>query len=74
MKLTLHIWRQKNSTERGIMETYIRDNVSEDMSFLEMLDELNEDLLKEGKEPIAFDHDCRRICGACSLKMVFMAT
>jgi len=68
MKLTLHIWRQKNDSERGVIETYIRENVSEDMSFLEMLDELNEDLIKEGKEPVAFDHDCREgICGACSL-------
>jgi len=68
MKLTLHIWRQKNDADRGIIETYIREDVSEDMSFLEMLDELNEDLIKEGKEPVAFDHDCREgICGACSL-------
>jgi succinate dehydrogenase / fumarate reductase iron-sulfur subunit len=68
MKLTLHVWRQKNAQDRGIMETYHRDDVSEDMSFLEMLDELNEDLIKEGKEPVAFDHDCREgICGACSL-------
>ena len=68
MKLTLHIWRQKNAQDRGILETYFRENVSEDMSFLEMLDELNEDLIKDGKEPIAFDHDCREgICGACSL-------
>jgi len=68
MKLTLHIWRQKNDADRGTIETYHRENVSEDMSFLEMLDELNEDLIKSGKEPVAFDHDCREgICGACSL-------
>ncbi len=68
MKLTLHVWRQKNADATGIMETYHRDDVNEDMSFLEMLDELNEDLIKEGKEPVAFDHDCREgICGACSL-------
>jgi len=68
MKLTLHVWRQRNSQEKGSMETYVRTDVCEDMSFLEMLDELNEDLIKEGKEPVAFDHDCREgICGACSL-------
>jgi succinate dehydrogenase / fumarate reductase iron-sulfur subunit len=68
MKITLHIWRQKNSQERGFMEKHLLDDVSEDMSFLEMLDVLNERLIKEGKEAIAFDHDCREgICGACSL-------
>ena len=68
MKLTLNVWRQKNNEERGFLETYIREDVSEDMSFLEMLDELNEHLIKQGKEPVAFDHDCREgICGACSL-------
>lgn len=68
MKLTLHVWRQKDGNDRGSIETYVRNDVNEDMSFLEMLDELNEDLLKEGKEPVAFDHDCREgICGACSL-------
>lgn len=68
MKLTLHVWRQKDAKERGQIETYIREDVSEDMSFLEMLDELNEDLIKANKEPVAFDHDCREgICGACSL-------
>lgn len=68
MKLTLKIWRQKNSIARGKMETYRLDNVSEHMSFLEMIDVLNEKLLLEGKDPIAFDHDCREgICGMCSL-------
>lgn len=68
MKLTLEIWRQKNAEDKGRFETYVRDDVSPDMSFLEMLDELNEDLIREGKEAIAFDHDCREgICGACSL-------
>jgi len=68
MKITLHIWRQKNSNDKGHFETYQLDNVIEDMSFLEMLDVLNEKLVAEGKEPVAFDHDCREgICGACSL-------
>ena len=68
MKLTLKVWRQKNDSSKGKMETYVRQDVSPDMSFLEMLDELNEDLLKEGQEPVAFDHDCREgICGMCSL-------
>ncbi len=68
MKLTLHIWRQKDANSKGKFETYHLDNVIEDMSFLEMLDVLNENLILEGKEPVAFDHDCREgICGACSL-------
>lgn len=68
MNLTIKVWRQKNAAERGRFETYQAKNVSPDMSFLEMLDVLNEDLIKEGKEPIAFDHDCREgICGMCSL-------
>ena len=68
MKLTLHIWRQKNATTKGFFEKHLMESVSEDMSFLEMLDILNESLLHQGKEPIAFDHDCREgICGACSL-------
>ncbi len=68
MKITLHVWRQKNATSKGGMETYVVDGVSADMSFLEMLDMLNEQLIAEGKEPIAFDHDCREgICGTCSL-------
>jgi succinate dehydrogenase / fumarate reductase iron-sulfur subunit len=68
MNLTIKVWRQKNAAERGRFETYQAKNVSPDMSFLEMLDVLNEDLIKDGKEPIAFDHDCREgICGMCSL-------
>lgn len=68
MRLTLYIWRQKNATDKGHMEKHLVDDVLEDMSFLEMLDVLNERLILEGKEPVAFDHDCREgICGACSL-------
>lgn len=68
MKLTLHIWRQARRNARGRMVTYHLDNVTPDMSFLEMLDLLNEQLAASGEEPVAFDHDCREgICGACSL-------
>lgn len=68
MKLTLKVWRQKNNNSKGAFETYQMDNVNEHMSFLEMLDVLNERLVNEGKEPIAFEHDCREgICGACSM-------
>ena len=68
MKLTLHIWRQRNQNARGKMVEYSIDNISEDMSFLEMMDVLNSNLVKEGNEPIAFDHDCREgICGMCSM-------
>jgi succinate dehydrogenase / fumarate reductase iron-sulfur subunit len=68
MNLTLKVWRQKNSKDSGRFETYPARNISPDMSFLEMLDVVNEDLIKEGKEPIAFDHDCREgICGMCSM-------
>lgn len=68
MKLTLHVWRQKDRHDTGRMETYPADHVSPDMSFLEMLDVVNEGLIKDGKEPIAFDHDCREgICGSCAL-------
>lgn len=64
--LTLKIWRQKNSQDKGSLETYKLPAIDTDMSFLEMLDVLNERLTKEGKEPIAFDHDCREgICGMC---------
>jgi succinate dehydrogenase / fumarate reductase iron-sulfur subunit len=74
MKFTLHVWRQRNRTEQGRMETYPVGDVSPDMSFLEMLDELNETLIKAGKEPIAFDHDCREgICGTCSMMINGMA-
>ena len=68
MNLTLRIWRQKNARDAGRMETYRVEDVSEHMSFLEMLDVLNEKLLAEGHEPVAFDHDCREgICGTCSM-------
>ena len=68
MDLTLKVWRQKDAKAKGKMETYPIKNVSEHSSFLEMLDMLNEQLINEGKEPVAFDHDCREgICGMCSL-------
>lgn len=68
MKLMLHIWRQKNRSDPGRMCSYPLDGISPDMSFLEMLDILNETLTKRGEEPVAFDHDCREgICGACSM-------
>ena len=68
MKLKLKIWRQKNSETKGRMINYEIDNVSADMSFLEMLDVLNADLIAKDEDPISFDHDCREgICGSCSL-------
>ncbi len=68
MKLNLKIWRQKNKDSKGKVHDYELDGVEEDMSFLEMLDFLNNKLLNEGQEPVAFDHDCREgICGSCSL-------
>ncbi len=68
MRITLHVWRQRAAGETGRFETYRLQDVSPDMSFLEMLDVLNERLIAEGGEPVAFDHDCREgICGACSL-------
>jgi succinate dehydrogenase / fumarate reductase iron-sulfur subunit len=74
MKLTLHVWRQKDAQTPGRMETYAADNVSPDMSFLEMLDEVNEKLIHQGQEPISFDHDCREgICGTCSMMINGMA-
>lgn len=64
--LTLEIWRQKNSRAQGNFSTYTLQNISTDMSFLEMLDVLNEKLTRKGGEPVAFDHDCREgICGMC---------
>ena len=70
MKLTLKIWRQKDATSSGSMQTYQMDHVDPDSSFLEMLDILNEDLIGKGEEPVVFDHDCREgICGACSLQI-----
>ncbi len=68
MNLTLKIWRQKNSSDKGKMVDYQISNVSPDMSFLEMLDVLNEQLINTNESPVAFDHDCREgICGMCSL-------
>lgn len=68
MKITLKVWRQKNKNAQGNFETYNLDNIIEDMSFLEMMDVLNEKLSKENKQPVAFDHDCREgICGTCSM-------
>ena len=68
MNLTLKIWRQKDANSPGEMKTYPVSDISEHMSFLEMLDVLNEDLVGKGEDPIAFDHDCREgICGMCSL-------
>ncbi|MCL4402612.1 MAG: succinate dehydrogenase/fumarate reductase iron-sulfur subunit [Acidobacteria bacterium] len=66
MKLILHVWRQRNAKEQGRMVRYEAPNVNQEMSFLEMLDVLNEDLIARGDDPIAFDHDCREgICGMC---------
>ena len=68
MNLTLKVWRQKNKKDKGQFETYSVQGISSEMSFLEMFDVLNERLVVEGKEPIAFDHDCREgICGMCSM-------
>ena len=68
MKLKLKIWRQENATAKGRMHTYSLEGVSPDMSFLEMMDMLNEQLMEQGIDPVAFDHDCREgICGACSM-------
>jgi succinate dehydrogenase / fumarate reductase iron-sulfur subunit len=68
MNLNLHIWRQPNGQSSGKMVEYNVKDISEEMSFLEMLDVLNEDLLRKGEDPVAFDHDCREgICGTCSL-------
>ncbi|HSQ60195.1 MAG TPA: succinate dehydrogenase/fumarate reductase iron-sulfur subunit [Acidobacteriota bacterium] len=68
MNLTLHVWRQKNANEPGRFVTYPANGVSPDMSFLEMLDVVNEGLTAKGEDPIAFDHDCREgICGMCGV-------
>ncbi len=68
MNLTLHVWRQKNAADQGRFVTYQAKDVSPDMSFLEMLDVVNEELVHKGEAPIAFDHDCREgICGTCSI-------
>ena len=66
MNLTLKIWRQPDASSAGAMRTYQVSGISADMSFLEMLDILNEQLQAQGEEPVAFDHDCREgICGSC---------
>jgi succinate dehydrogenase / fumarate reductase iron-sulfur subunit len=68
MRLTLRVWRQKDASVKGRMVTYQLADISPDMSFLEMLDVLNEQLILDGEEPVAFDHDCREgICGSCGL-------
>jgi succinate dehydrogenase / fumarate reductase, iron-sulfur subunit len=68
MHIKLKVWRQSNTNTQGGFENYSLDGVSPDMSFLEMFDVLNEQLIEEGKEPVAFDHDCREgICGMCSM-------
>jgi succinate dehydrogenase / fumarate reductase, iron-sulfur subunit len=68
MKITLKVWRQKDEHSKGGFKTYQINDVSTDMSFLEMFDILNRDLILKGEEPVAFDHDCREgICGACSM-------
>jgi succinate dehydrogenase / fumarate reductase iron-sulfur subunit len=68
MNLHLKVWRQKNRTSQGKFVDYLARDVSADMSFLEMLDVVNEELIKKGEEPIAFDHDCREgICGSCGM-------
>ena len=70
MNLTLEIWRQPNAKAEGKFETYVVKDVSTESSFLEMLDILNNQLIHEGIDPVAFDHDCREgICGACSLRI-----
>ncbi len=68
MNITLKVWRQKNANEQGKLVTYDVKDISTDMSFLEVFDVLNEELITKGEEPIAFDHDCREgICGMCSM-------
>ena len=68
MNLTLKIWRQKNASEKGKIVEYKATNISPDMSFLEMMDVVNTDIIKRGEEPVAFDHDCREgSCGSCSM-------
>ena len=68
MDFTLKIWRQKNAQSKGEFKTYQISDISADSSFLEMMDELNEHLVKQGEDPVHFDHDCREgICGTCSM-------
>jgi succinate dehydrogenase / fumarate reductase, iron-sulfur subunit len=68
INVTLHVWRQKNAKDRGKFVTYSAKDISTEMSFLEMLDVVNEDIIRKGEEPITFDHDCREgICGQCGM-------
>ena len=68
MNLKLKVWRQKSATSEGRIVDYYAKNISPDMSFLEMIDVVNEDMVLKGEEPIAFDHDCREgICGSCAM-------
>ena len=68
MNLTLKVWRQKSAADPGRFEIYEAKDISSDLSFLEMLDVVNDDLQRRGIEPIAFDHDCREgICGSCAM-------
>ncbi len=68
MKIHLKVWRQKGPEDKGCMEDHTLDDVSSEMSFLEMMDVLNQKLIKEGHDPVTFDHDCREgICGSCSM-------
>lgn len=68
MNLTLKVWRQNGPQDKGHLETYPISDISPDMSFLEMMDVLNDQLIREGKDPVVFDHDCREgICGSCSM-------
>ena len=68
MKVKLRVWRQNNSQSQGNFVEYIVDDISEDMSFLEMLDKLNNEIVHQKEEPVAFDHDCREgICGTCGI-------
>tara|TARA_Y100001960_G_scaffold180447_1_gene189285 strand:- start:717 stop:1451 length:735 start_codon:yes stop_codon:yes gene_type:complete len=68
MKITLKVWRQKSPNDKGYLEEHLIDNVSEDMSFFEMLDMLNNDLIRNKLDPVSFDHDCREgICGTCGV-------
>jgi len=70
MKLTLKIWRQKDAKSKGSLQTYPIDGIEGDMSFLEMMDVLNQDIIEKGDEPVEFDHDCREgICGSCSMQI-----
>jgi succinate dehydrogenase / fumarate reductase, iron-sulfur subunit len=68
LKINLKVWRQQNASQQGKLVDYVLDSVNPDMSFLEMMDILNQQLIKKGEEPVAFDHDCREgICGSCSM-------